>query len=397
MSVPAVRMVPASSHWSIGVDPGGSLGPPGGQHLAGRVPQQSVLDGDAHPQPDRPCLLGRVGQEGVLDDQGRRGQAAQLVGDPLVDVQDDPYRPVADRMGANPPAPPDRGHTHLEHDLGIPVEVPAVGRVVGVRLVGGAALHPAVQHQLEPPHPQPVVAEAAVHAQPLDQGDGGVGAGVVGDPDHWPGAHAERPGLPGGLVDAELLHADQRFPDGPHAQRGVGARRLPQPFHQRLRRERWDVRQHPVDGRTFQHAVELAVVAVADGAAGGVGGGRGDASRLQRRGVGDRQVAIAAGQHRMVRAGSVQLESGRQAPLGQVRLVPGDRGLHPLPRGGRTSDRSGEVSNAAGLADRDQRRVLGRLQQVLVGVAERRQQGQVRAIHHPGRRSDQAVQAVGVR
>jgi hypothetical protein len=118
----------------------------------------------------------------------------------------------------------------------------------------------------------------------------------------------------------------------------------------------------------------------------------------QRRGVGDRQVATAAGQHRMVRAGSVQLNSGRQAPLGQVRLVPGDRGLHRLPRGrrvGGTTDRSGELSEAAGLADRDQGGVLGRLQQVLVGVAERRQQRQARAIHHPGGRPDQAVQAAG--
>lgn len=277
--------------------------------------------------------------------------------------------------------------------------MPAVGRVVGVRLIGGAALHPTVQHQLEPPQPQPVIPEAAVHAQPLDQGDGGVGADVVGDPDQRPGPHPQRPGLPGGLVDAELLHADQRLRDRPHTQGGVGARRLPQPFDQRFRRERWDVPQHPVDGRAFQHAVELAVVAVADGPAGGVGGGRSDASRPQRRGVGHRQVAAAAGQHRMVRAGRVQLGSGRQAPLGQVRLVPGDRGLHPLPRGGRrgrTADRPGELGDAAGLGDRDQPGVLGRLQQVLVGVAERRQQCQLRVIHHPGRRSDQAVQAVGV-
>ena len=277
--------------------------------------------------------------------------------------------------------------------------MPPVGRVVGVRLVGRAALHPTVQHQLEPPHPQPVVPEAAVHPQPLDQVNGGVGTDVVGDPNQRPGPDAQRPGLPGGLVDAELVDADQRLPDRPHAQRCVGGRSLPQPFHQRLRRERRHLRQHPVDGRALQHAVELAVVAVANGTPGRVGGGRGDAGRLQRHGVGDRQMAAAAGQYRMVGAGSVQLDSGRQAPLGQVRFVPGDRGLHPLPCGGplsRSTDRGGELGEAAGLADRDQRRVLGRLQQVLVGVAERRQQRQVRTIHHPGGRSDQAVQAMGV-
>jgi hypothetical protein len=61
------------------------------------------------------------------------------------------------------------------------------------------------------------------------------------------------------------------------------------------------------------------------------------------------------------------------------------------------TDRSGELGDAAGLLDRDQRRVLCRLQQVLVCVAERRQQRQVRAIHHPGRLSHQAVHAVRVR
>jgi hypothetical protein len=83
-------------------------------------------------------------------------------------------------------------------------------------------------------------------------------------------------------------------------------------------------------------------------------------------------MTAAAGQHRMVGAGGVQLGSGRQAPLGQVRLMPGDGGLHPLPLGGRlsrTTDRVGELGDAAGLPDRDQRGVLGRLQQVLVRVA----------------------------
>src|SRR5262249_39904635 len=90
------------------VDPAAAFPAPPGEHTAAHVPQQRVLHGDTESATDRAFPLGRVAEQGMLDDQRPRRQRAGRRDHALVHVDQGPDRPVTRRVGADPPPAPRR-------------------------------------------------------------------------------------------------------------------------------------------------------------------------------------------------------------------------------------------------------------------------------------------------
>src|SRR3989440_347714 len=95
----------------------------------------------------------------------------------------------------------------------------------------------------------------------------------------------------------------------------------------------------------------------------------------------------------------IEFRRGWQASLCQVDLMPGSRGLDPgawRSLDCALSDQVDELGKGMGTVNRNQAHILRREHEMVMGVFESRQDGQIRGIEDVGTGADQPIQAMGV-
>ncbi len=104
-------------------------------------------------------------------------------------------------------------------------------------------------------------------------------------------------------------------------------------------------------------------------------------------------------QHGMVRCRLIEFRRGGQESLCRVDLMPGSRGLDPgawRSLGSALSDQVDEFGKSMCPVNRNQAHILRREHEMVMGIFESRQDGQIRGIQDLGIGADQPVQAMGV-
>src|SRR5206468_602498 len=117
-----------------------------------------------------------------------------------------------------------------------------------------------------------------------------------------------------------------------------------------------------------------------------------DAPECECQGIGDRHMSTSPGHHRMVPRRLIEFRRGWQASLCQVHLMPGSRGLdsgawRSLNR--TLSDQVDEFDKGMGPVNRNQTHILRSEHEMVMGVFESRQEGQIRDIEDVGTGADQ--------
>jgi hypothetical protein len=94
-----------------------------------------------------------------------------LAASSLVGFERDPDGAVANGVSADPPAVLERIIGELRELVSVPDQDPVLVRVVAVGLAGRAALRPAVEDHLQPPHAPHRVAAITAYSQRVEQRD----------------------------------------------------------------------------------------------------------------------------------------------------------------------------------------------------------------------------------
>ena len=277
--------------------------------------------------------------------------------------------------------------------------MPAIFRVIRIRLSHGRSGHAAVEHELESPHAQPVVATVALGALLLDVGKPPFRRPTRVDVQHRPAAQGQPAALRRLPVHVQLSRLEQRLAHGPDAERRVHLTRRAEVGDLSVDRRRRHKLLDRLGRAALEDPVGNALSVASDRAAGRIRRVAGDPRQPQGERVGGADVPATGAQHGMRVGRGVELGDGRQPPFREVALVPAHRGDDPSPGrrlNGARPDKIDQLAKRAGLVGSDEGEVSGRLEQVLVGVEDRRQQCERPAVHHSGARVAQSVQAIRI-